>query len=97
MVSKLFEKAMHKQLNNYNIKFLSPFLCDYIKWLQCSVYTDDFNRKMEDCLDQKKYAGAVLMDLRKAFDTINHELLLAKLHEYGFSKSLLTRKGQYNV
>ena len=52
---------------------------------------------MEDCLDQKKYAGAVLMDLRKAFDTINHELLLAKLHEYGFSKSLVTRKGHYNV
>ena len=40
-------------------------------------------------LDNKAYAGAVLMDLPKAFDTINYELLTAKLHAYGFSKEAL--------
>ena len=29
-------------------------------------------------------AGAILMDLSKVFDTLNHDLLTAKLHAYGF-------------
>ena len=40
-------------------------------------------------LDSRGYCGTVLMDLSKAFDTINHELLIAKLHAYGFNKESL--------
>ena len=40
-------------------------------------------------LDNKGFAAAILMDLSKAFDTIDHGLLIAKLHAYGFSRSSL--------
>ena len=40
-------------------------------------------------LDDKGYGEAVLMDLSNTFDTINLDLLIAKLHVYGFSKESL--------
>ncbi len=36
-------------------------------------------------MDKKGYADGVLMDLSKAFDTLDHDLLLAKLHAYGMN------------
>ena len=47
------------------------------------------HRKIEIHIRKKGFSGAVLMDLLKAFDTINHELLIAKFHPYGFSKKSL--------
>ena len=40
-------------------------------------------------IDERKVAGAILTDLSKAFDCINHELLIAKLAAYGFDSSAL--------
>ena len=45
--------------------------------------------KWKRALDNKKHAGAILTDLLKAFDCINHELLIAKLDAYGFDKNAL--------
>ena len=41
-------------------------------------------------LDEKFLVGTVLMDLLKAFDCIPHDLLIAKLHAYGFSQKTVT-------
>ena len=38
--------------------------------------------------DQK--VGAIIMDLSKAFDTLNHKLLFKKLQAYGFDKKSLS-------
>ena len=51
--------------------------------------------KWKLCTDNKGFAGGVLMDLSKALDTINHHLLLAKLHAHGFSKQALAIISNY--
>ena len=48
--------------------------------------------KLKKILDDIGLGGAVLMDLSKAFDTLNHELLIAKLHAYGFNRDSLNRQ-----
>ena len=40
---------------------------------------------MEKALVNKGYTEVVLMDLSKAFDTINHKFLITEVHAYGFS------------
>ena len=46
-------------------------------------------------IDNGSYVSALFMDLSKAFDTINHDLVLAKVIAYGFSTNALNLKHSY--
>ena len=52
-------------------------------------------QKWQKVVDKGEYVSALFMDLSKAFDTINHDLLLAKLKAYGFSLNAVELMGSY--
>ena len=89
VVSKVFERIMLNQINSYMDSFLSIHLSGYKKGFSTQTALSSLFEKWKAVLDRKGFSAAILMDLSKAFDTIHHELLLAKLNAYGFSKSSL--------
>ena len=40
-------------------------------------------------INNKNYTIAAFIDLRKAFDTVSHEILSSKLHKFGFHKNII--------
>ena len=70
-------------------KYLSDYLYGYRKGYCAQHALVALIEKWKTSLDIKGYAGAVLMDLSKSFDCLNHDLLIAQLHAYGFSNASL--------
>ena len=89
-VSKLYEKDMYSQILNYIEQHLSPYLFGFRKGHSTEQCINVMLENWKKALDGKKHVGAVLTDLSKAFDCLNHELLVAKLEAYGFGHESLT-------
>ena len=90
VMSKVFERIMEKQIAAYMEEFMSPYLCGFRNGFSTQYALIALIEKWKSSLDQKGYAGSILMDLSKAFNTIDYDLLLAKLHAYGFDKQALS-------
>ena len=88
-ILKIFERLMQKQIVGYMKNILSPYLCGYRKKFNTQQALLALNENWKKALDNKGFEEPVLMDLPKEFDTINHDLLVAKLPTYGFSNDNL--------
>ena len=86
-ISKILERAVYVQMekhlkdNNILYKFQSGFRTSY-STDTCLINLQDSIR-ME--ISQGKYVGMVLIDLQKAFNTVDHDILLEKLDAMGFN------------
>ena len=81
-VSKVAERVIFDQLYEFSLDFLSGNLSGFLKGHSCTtalLKTFEDIRKKLDC---SEHSAAITIDLSKAFDSINHDLLLAKLSAY---------------
>ena len=94
-LSKVFERILYKQICSYMEKFLSPFLCGFRKGYSTQDCLLVMLEKFKKGLDKREKAAAILTDLSKASDSINHNLLIAKLEAYGFDDNTLNLISDY--
>ena len=86
---KVYERLTYNQMHLYFDKLFSKFQCGFRKGFNAQHCLITMIEKWQRSVDEGGQAGALLTDLFKAFDCIDHELLIAKLYAYGFDKNSL--------
>ena len=85
VLSKLYERSMFKQVSEFFENIFSKNQCGFRKGHNTQKCLLAMLEKWKRSVDSGKAFGALLTDLSKAFDCLDHELLIAKLNAYGFS------------
>lgn len=104
VISKVFEKVVFDQLYKYldknNLLYKSQY--GFRKGHSCEFAAMEVTDKIFNSLDKRKLPIALFLDFSKAFDTINHDILIDKLKHYGITgvalnwfRSYLTNRKQY--
>ena len=95
---------MHKQLytflEQHNVLFKNQF--GFRKKCSTAHSLIEITEKIRESIDKGKFGCGIFIDLKKAFDTVNHKILLLKLEHYGIRgntlkwfESYLTNRKQY--
>jgi hypothetical protein len=104
--SKLLEKVIYKRIHDFisahNI--LSPYQFGFRQKRSTYMAINELYSKIAQNLDNKLHSIGIFLDLSKAFDTLNHEILLNKLNSYGIRgvandwlRSYLSNRTQYVI
>ena len=89
VISKIYEKCVHKQLMDYleSNHLLAPNQYGYRSKRSTELATAYFCDSIRRSMDDGKLTGAIFVDLSKAFDTIGHSTIINKLPSFGITST----------
>ena len=105
-LTKYLKKILCKLLTNFlqcnNVLFKYQF--GFRKLYSTTLALIEFTDKVRSLVDEGNYVISIFVDITKAFDTVDHEILLYKLDRYGirghanaFFRSYLTDRKQFTI
>ena len=80
---------MYTQIENFMEDKLSKLLTGFRKNHSTQHCLVNMLEKWKNTLDKGGFVCAIFMDLSKAFDTMDYDMLIAKLGAYGFQEGAL--------
>ena len=97
ILSKIMERILYNQLCEYLTKnnLLSEKQFGFRKHHSTATALLDCTNSWYLNMDRKMFNLVVLIDLKKAFDTVDHQILLKKMEHYGIKGDALTLLTSY--
>lgn len=83
--SKIFENVISNRLIGFLDKhnIITPSQCGFRRGYSTSMALITFSDYLAQAKDNKEHVISIFVDLSKAFDTVDHKILAAKLYRYG--------------
>ena len=88
-LSKILERILFERISVYFDRLLSNQECGFWKGYSTQYFILNLLEKWKNFVGKGKAFGALLTDISKAFDCLDHELLTAKLNAYRFTVTAL--------
>ena len=100
IIEKLMDKRLYQFFEDNNVLYKKQF--GFQKRHSTSHSLIEITETIKESIDNGKFGCGIFIDLKKAFDTVNHQILLTKLEHYGvrgtplkWFESYLSNRKQY--